>query len=781
MKNMKIEDLKRLLSQRENCEIEYKTAKGGFPKAFWSTYSSFGNTNGGVVVLGVKEVNKVAVADNLTEEAVEKLKRDYWATLNDGQKVNSILTYEEDVQSYELDSGVWVLSIRIPRAEHYQKPIFLNGNPLQGTYKRRNEGDFHCTEAEVKQMMSDANLQRSTADARILRNFTIDDIDQSSLAMFRKEFRIAKGNHAWADLTDVEFLKRIGGYRIDRVSGEEGFTLAGMLMFGKETSITDGECAPDFFVDYREHLTEIEGERWSDRIYPNGRWNANLYLFFNKVLDRLYEALPNPFRLTADGKTRLEYTSAHIAVREALANSLIHASYTQKGNIVVERWKDRIEISNPGNMLVSVKQFYIGQQSICRNTCLQRMFVALGIGEKAGSGADTIMKGWSDNDWEKPQIEEQYDPDRVRLSLYFTKQSLSSHQAVTKSQEADSVSWHQVATKLSLSWKQVAPVMKMMQEERLAKELRMAMDMKDSTHFKKTILDPLLGEGIIAMTSPDKPTSPNQRYFLTEKGRAILAFESKRLAQPVGVSDMKVGRLIKEIDEALPGYPIGLPKMDEAYNESLPVTDVRCFQAAYKMKKEMFSESGSWIYMTPELYLNEIQGNIWQHYNVQFLMHKAEACYTIRFSEIKEAFQRLALDGDYAVITSFNLGTFDSLYGDDIAFEETEYGYKYGDVVIYKVPSHEAHLIVMRKKHLPRCEAKMFDGKNTEYALINKKHLLYSNLFNMKEDEYGYGLTMMRDIKFSYPSEKDFCYVKLLVDRLEKAESELEDVCALNF
>jgi len=59
---MNIEDLKRLLSQRENCEIEYKTAKGGFPnKAFWPTYSSFGNTNGGVVVLGVKEENNLPV------------------------------------------------------------------------------------------------------------------------------------------------------------------------------------------------------------------------------------------------------------------------------------------------------------------------------------------------------------------------------------------------------------------------------------------------------------------------------------------------------------------------------------------------------------------------------------------------------------------------------------------------------------------------------------------------------------------------------------------------
>lgn len=524
---MNIKELNQLLSNREGCEIEYKSAMGGFPKAFWPTYSSFGNTNGGIVVLGVKEENHLPVIDNLTEAEVDKLKRDYWSILNDGQKVNCILTFEEDVQPYELDGGTWVLAIRIPRAEHYQKPIYLNGNPLQGAYKRRNEGDFHCTEAEVKQMMADANLQRSTADARILRNFTMEDIDQSSLAMFRKAFKAAKANHAWADLSDLEFLKRIGGYRVDRVSGEEGFTVAGMLMFGKEESITDGECVPEFYVDYREHLTDVEGERWSDRIYPNGRWNANLYLFFVKVLDRLYDALPTPFRLAADGKTRLEYTSAHIAVREALVNSIIHASYTQRGNIVVERWKDRIVMSNPGNMLVSVKQFYQGQQSICRNTCLQKMFVALGIGEKAGSGADTIVKGWNDNEWETPLIEELYDPDRVRLVLKFTKLPLSCHQVVTKPEAAESLSWNQAVTKLSLSWRQVAPIMELMQEETLAKELRQTMGMKDSTYFKKTILDPLLAEGIIAMTLPDKPTSPNQMYFLTEKGKKILATERK--------------------------------------------------------------------------------------------------------------------------------------------------------------------------------------------------------------------------------------------------------------
>ena len=104
-------------------------------------------------------------------------------------------------------------------------------------------------------------------------------------------------------------------------------------------------------------------------------------------------------------------------MREALANSLIHAAYTVRGNIVIDRYFDRIVLSNPGTMLISMEEYYEGGHSVCRNPVIQKMFVFLGIGEKGGTGADIIAKGWKDNGWSIPTVEEKSNPDRIETCL----------------------------------------------------------------------------------------------------------------------------------------------------------------------------------------------------------------------------------------------------------------------------------------------------------------------------------------------------------------------------
>ena len=40
-------DIKRLVKNAENWQVEFKHAKGGIPDTFWETYLAFANTDGG--------------------------------------------------------------------------------------------------------------------------------------------------------------------------------------------------------------------------------------------------------------------------------------------------------------------------------------------------------------------------------------------------------------------------------------------------------------------------------------------------------------------------------------------------------------------------------------------------------------------------------------------------------------------------------------------------------------------------------------------------------------
>ena len=130
---------------------------------------------------------------------------------------------------------------------------------------------------------------------------------------------------------------------------------------------------------------------------------------------------------------RIDETPTHIAVREAFINTLIHCDFSEEGNIVVEQWVDKYRFKNPGTMLVSKAQYYLGGDSVCRNIALQKMFMLIGFSEKAGSGVNKIIKGWREANWQKPYVEEFSRPDKVELTLPMI--SLLPDDAVIKLKE----------------------------------------------------------------------------------------------------------------------------------------------------------------------------------------------------------------------------------------------------------------------------------------------------------------------------------------------------------
>lgn len=59
----KVFDINSLLGYKENNQLEAKKATGGLPHSMWETYSSFANTDGGVILLGVEEKKDFTLAN----------------------------------------------------------------------------------------------------------------------------------------------------------------------------------------------------------------------------------------------------------------------------------------------------------------------------------------------------------------------------------------------------------------------------------------------------------------------------------------------------------------------------------------------------------------------------------------------------------------------------------------------------------------------------------------------------------------------------------------------
>ena len=404
------------VSAGEDKEWEFKSAKGGMPGSLWETYSAMANTDGGVIVLGVKEHAGEFEIQGLDDPA--RMEKDFWNTANNRGKVNINLLSSQAV-SIVLVDGKPVLVIQVPRASRRQRPIYVGQNPLTGTFRRYSDGDYQCSREEVGRMLADQADQ--SADCEILIGFQIEDLDKRSLEQYRNRFASRAPTHPWLKSDDKGLLEKLGGWRKDRVTGQEGVTVAGLLMFGKDEVIRDPAGVPQFDIDYRERLSADPRVRWTDRIWRDGTWVGNLFQFFERVYPRLVMDLKIPFQLVISQESssfqRHDDTIIHEAIREALVNALIHADYRGQGGVIIERFRDRLEFSNPGTLLLGIDQIMKGAVSECRNKTLQVMFAMLGYGEKAGSGIDKIYQGWASQKWCWPILEEAHRPDRVQLTL----------------------------------------------------------------------------------------------------------------------------------------------------------------------------------------------------------------------------------------------------------------------------------------------------------------------------------------------------------------------------
>ena len=406
--------IKAALLKGEKVTLECKRARNEVPKSVWETYSAFANTIGGLILLGVdedlKEKNSKKRYQILGVEDPQKIVTDFWNTIN-SDKVNQNILNNSDVEIVSID-GMQIVCIHVPQADWRMKPIYLNGNVYKGTFRRNHEGDYHCTERQVKSMIRDSFEDGN--DGLLMEHFGMDDIDPDSLRRYRTLFQYRNEGHVWNEIDDKSFLKNLGGYIVDRASGKEGLTMAGLLMFGKGLSVR--ERFDNFRMDYIDFCNLIGEERYSDRLTYDGRWENNLYQFFSRVIPKVTFDLPRPFRM--EGIQRIDDTPQHKAVREAFTNAIIHSDFAMDAGILrIEKHDEKLVFRNPGLLRVPIEQIYEGGVSYARNPKIQNMLRMVGYGENLGSGFPLILEAWKQAGWALPELKNKIDLDEVELTL----------------------------------------------------------------------------------------------------------------------------------------------------------------------------------------------------------------------------------------------------------------------------------------------------------------------------------------------------------------------------
>lgn len=410
-------DVTRMGELREGLRLEAKSARGGLPKSLWETYSAFANTEGGTIVLGVEE-GPAGELVPVGVESPERLVSDVWNALNNPGRVSAnVLTGDcVRVEAVPGPGGgeARLVVIEVPRADRALRPVFAGGNPLTGTYRRNGEGDYRCGRAEYEAMVRDASPV--PLDAAPLPGFGLGALCPESVVAYRNALASRRPGHPWLALSDEELLVRLGALGREGGEGPLLATRAGLLMFGHEHEIV--REFPSFFLDYRERY-EGEGGRWSDRVTSSdGERPGNVLGFWQAVSARLTADLRRPFSTDA-AQLRVDDTPMHRALREALVNALIHADYYGGRPVTVMKFRDRVEVSNPGDLRVPAEVALRGGISDARNPTLMKMFSLIDACERAGGGLDAIRSACAAAHAPEVELADSHEPPSTRLTVHL--------------------------------------------------------------------------------------------------------------------------------------------------------------------------------------------------------------------------------------------------------------------------------------------------------------------------------------------------------------------------
>lgn len=387
----------------EGFYIEYKSNTTKLSKDIWETISAFENEMGGIIFLGIDQKvleNGNVELDILGVDGIHQMLDDFWSSIDEIISYSTIT--QDDVKVIDVKEKK-IIEIHVKSAPDFRKPIYAHGT----VFVRKGAVDKKAKRDDLKRLVTNSS---DSLDTEVLQGFSIDDLDLESILLYKSKLTSREAYNSYKSLALPEFLKRIGVISKDYGgNGDIGITAGGLLFFGKNDAII--HKFPSFQLEYFDE--SVPTERWVSRI-SSITDNLNIFTFFINTSESIFRTVNNKFEL--EGVVRKDTSASMIvALREALINMLMHANYFESNPLRATAHINFYEFINPGKMKIPVDDFFTTNRTSTRNPIISKLFIQLGLGERAGHGGEKIFESALLNNFRKPEITTDSTETRLRI------------------------------------------------------------------------------------------------------------------------------------------------------------------------------------------------------------------------------------------------------------------------------------------------------------------------------------------------------------------------------
>lgn len=356
-----------LISQGEGVTIEFKECKNEVAAEVYPTVCSFSNRFGGHILMGVADNGEII---GVNPNCVKDMRKNFSNMLNNPQKISPTLYLS--AEEIEIDGKI-ILYIYVPKISQVH-----TCNKI--TYDRIGDADINISNNTTQ--MSEIYMRKQTdfTEKKMLPYLTLDDLDLSLMKRVRNLAKSKDANHPWIQLDDMEIFRSAGLYERDFATGQEGFNLAAVLLFGKDETIKS--CLPAYRTDaiYREENID----RYDDR----DDVRTNLIDSYDRLTDFICHHVDDKFYL--EDTQRISVRS--IIAREIISNILMHREYSSPypAKVIVEKGKILTENAN--------KTYHYGRiqadsfTPYPKNPIIANFFNNIGRADELGSGVRNLYK-----------------------------------------------------------------------------------------------------------------------------------------------------------------------------------------------------------------------------------------------------------------------------------------------------------------------------------------------------------------------------------------------------